>query len=234
MYIKRTYKIRDHIKKIFLKMGWIKIPFLIFLIMLLTWAIFVFLDFNFLQDILIEVKSFPSSSIFWIFAGFLGADVFLPIPSTVIFTLAGNTLGIFLGFLSTTLGMLACSSIGYLLGFHSDKLFFKKMVSEKDKKTMNLWNNKVAGWIVIISKGLPILNETICLTCGFTKMNFVKYTLFSLSGIVPIAFIYSLFGYIAETAEQVLIIICFGFLVSFILAVLIRRKYVPSNRRNKR
>ncbi|MFO7928677.1 MAG: VTT domain-containing protein [Candidatus Humimicrobiaceae bacterium] len=195
------------------------------LLMLLTWVIFIFFDFKFLQKAIDSISSRSSFSVFWILAGFLGIDVILPVPSTVIFTLAGNILGIYLGMLSITVGMLICSVAGYILGYYSEKSFLKKLISKKDRKKMQLWNLKSGHWLIIISKGLPIVNESLCLTCGLTKMSFKKYITFSFAGILPLAFAYSFFGSIAETIEQVLMVICFGFLISFMVAILIKKKW---------
>ncbi|MDZ7837941.1 MAG: hypothetical protein U5N58_08310 [Actinomycetota bacterium] len=108
--------------------------------MLLTWIIFVFLDVNFLQKAIDRISSRSSFSLFWIIAGLLGIDIILPVPSTVIFTLAGNILGVFLGMLSIITGMFICSMTGYIIGYYSEKSFLKRLISKKIGKE---WGNGI-------------------------------------------------------------------------------------------
>ena len=47
---------------------------------------------------------------------------------------------------------------------------------------------------MILSRGIPILSESICFTAGYNKMNFKVYTFLNIVGAIPISLVYGYFG----------------------------------------
>ncbi len=206
------------------RLGWGRIPVIIVLLLLLSWSASIFLDLGFLERSFYRLYSIPDTWVFPVIVGALGIDIIFPIPSTIIYTIAGNLLGLWTGFLAIFSGMSVCSIAGYLLGRFSGKAFSKKILSIQERGRMEKWGTAGSRWLIMVSKGLPLMNETVCITCGFAKMGFVKYLAYSFAGTVPVAFVYAYLGNIAENVTQIIIIICACFLTALFATYLIRKK----------
>jgi len=124
----------------------------------------------------------------------LASDVFLPVPSGPISTLAGSQLGIVLGTASSTIGM----TLGSLLAFALAKTWGRPLA-------LHTWStNHLAEietacanhgvWMLILSRPLPILAEACVLLVGALQMRWQQFLPTVLVSNFLIAATYSVLG----------------------------------------
>lgn len=141
----------------------------------------------------------------------LSSDILLPVPSSIVMYLNGVVLGIYYGFLLSFFSALISASTGYFLGKYTTF-----GLSEENSKANDIIQ-KYGNVAIILSRGIPILSESISYTAGFNKVNFKHYLILNIIGYFPICFIYSFFGNLGQDQNMFLL----SFLLSIILSTLI-------------
>jgi membrane protein DedA with SNARE-associated domain len=121
----------------------------------------------------------------------------IPIPSEVTMPLAGWMLvqarglsawyALGLGGLFGALGCTLGSVISYGLGVWGGRPLVKRygkyiMISEDDLEKADRWFARWGDWAAFISRLLPIVRTFISFPAGVVRMNFVRFTLYSLVG----------------------------------------------------
>lgn len=132
------------------------------------------LNLNYMTD------NFDNVIVFGIFFFLvLSADIFLPIPSTIVINEMVHILGFGLTALIATLGLLTANIIGY----YSVRLGLKALPNLTPKVSINLESHLY--WVIVGTRFIPILPELIALFAGFQKVPFYKFLIASLLGIIP-------------------------------------------------
>lgn len=140
--------------------------------------------------------------------GILTSDIVLPIPSSIVMYSNGLILGVYKGFLLSMMSLLSGSVIGYHIGFLSR---FKRKALFEVQAARVLENH---GYLaILLTRGIPILSESICIVCGYNKMRFGKYLKLNALGFIPVSAVYSVCGSIAVSKN--------AFLFSFSISVLV-------------
>ncbi|MGK0185738.1 MAG: putative membrane protein YdjX (TVP38/TMEM64 family) [Verrucomicrobiales bacterium] len=132
----------------------------------------------------------------WIAAiALLAADIFLPIPSTVIFTALGILYGPLWGGLIGTAGFAIGGGIAYGLCRSFGERPALWLLGEKDYRRGRSIFSKSGGWIIVLSRWLPVLPEVISCMAGLAKMPVGKFLTALLCGSAPIAFAFAALGH---------------------------------------
>ena len=148
----------------------------------------------------------------WLSFLVLSSDIVLPVPSSIIMYTNGLALGLLKGTLLSLASVMVGSTIGYYLGRASA---FRSTTSEKAMAIME----KYGALGIIITRGIPILSESIVFTAGYNRLNFKLFTLLNFIGYLPVCFIYACFGQLAQDANLFLISFAASLLVSVALWV---------------
>ena len=126
--------------------------------------------------------------------GLLASDLVLPIPNTVVMSALGYIYGTMIGGVVATMGLL----LGGLLGYGSGRLFTErfviKMLGERDFAQGRRIFSQRGGWIVALSRSLPILPEVIACVAGFVRMPFGRFAASLICGCIPMGFLFAAVG----------------------------------------
>ncbi len=124
----------------------------------------------------------------------LVGDLALPVPGTVVISALGYIYGTFLGGLAAAAGLMLAGMAGYGSGRLFGERFARRWLGERDyEKGRRLFANG-GGWVVALSRALPILPEVISCTAGLVRMPFRKFTLALACGSVPMGFLFAAIG----------------------------------------
>jgi uncharacterized membrane protein YdjX (TVP38/TMEM64 family) len=127
--------------------------------------------------------------------GLLASDLLLPIPATVIFTALGIVFGPWLGGLIGTIGF----SLGGWIGYGTCLAFGEKaarwILGQRDFDRGKRLFQDSGGWIVALSRWLPVLPEVISCMAGLTRMPPLRFTIALLCGSAPPAFAFAFLGH---------------------------------------
>ena len=119
----------------------------------------------------------------------------IPVPSEVImpfsgFLVATGEFNFFYALVAGTLGNLAGSVIAYYIGSSVGRKMILKygkyvFIDEGHLELADRWFKKYGDWIIFVSRNLPAVRTYISLPAGVTKMNIVKFSVYTLLGSVP-------------------------------------------------
>lgn len=167
----------------------------------------------FFGDLLSQVKDnpFDYASLSFII---LVSDIILPVPSSIVMYSNGAILGMLNGFLLSLISVILSSVVGYFIGRGSSAIL-KSEVDVSAKKILEKYGYPA----VLITRGIPIISESVCIVCGFNRYNFVVYLALNVAGYIPICLIYAYFGSIAANQNLFFISLGSSLLVSFLLWV---------------
>jgi uncharacterized membrane protein YdjX (TVP38/TMEM64 family) len=130
----------------------------------------------------------------------LTSDILLPVPSSIVM----YTNGFVLGPVQGTMLSLGSVMTGTLFGYYLGRFTSFGLKAKKDLKT-DEFLSKYGPVAIVVSRGIPILSESVCIVCGYNKVNIRSYLLLNLAGYLPVCFIYAYFGSIGYNRESFLI-----------------------------
>jgi uncharacterized membrane protein YdjX (TVP38/TMEM64 family) len=139
----------------------------------------------------------------------LTSDIILPVPSSIIMYLNGFVLGPIMGSLVSLVSLLISAIIGYYIGRFTSIGLKKK--SEKNAHTLL---SKYGALSILITRGIPILSESICFVCGYNKVPFKHYFIYNIIGYIPLCLLYSVCGSLGYDKNIFFVSFCCSLLIS--------------------
>lgn len=171
----------------------------------------------FLSSLVMGSGSFAAAMIIF----FLIIDLILPMPSTVLMTFSGAFYGIFTGALINITGYLLASLEGFAI---SRKLGKTRLLLDKtEKESMDKWFLKWGEGILILSKMIPVMSETMACFAGLTRISGRKFIILSLLGIIPVSVYYAYIGSISQNFSQWLLPLFFGIAIPITFWSILKR-----------
>jgi uncharacterized membrane protein YdjX (TVP38/TMEM64 family) len=129
------------------------------------------------------------------------ADVFLPIPSSLIMIANGAVYGPWLGAAISLLGGVGATAAGYLIGRGGEKAALR-WVSAEELAIARRFFEKWGPLAVVISRPVPLLSETVAVMAGLSGWGWGRTLLSAVAGILPVAIIYAVSGAFASNFNQ--------------------------------
>lgn len=125
----------------------------------------------------------------------LVSDLVLPIPGTVVMSALGLAYGWFWGGVVSVAG----SALGGLVAYALCRKFGHKpaiWLAGEDglAKGEALFRSQRGGWLVALSRWMPVLPEAMACLAGLTEMPFRVFLVALLSGTVPLGFTFAAIG----------------------------------------
>ena len=162
--------------------------------------------------------------------GLLISDLFLPVPATPVMSALGFVYGVGLGgligaagaFLSGTLAYVLCRSLGERAAL--------RILGEKDLEKGRHLFSSAGGWIIALSRWLPILPEVTSCLAGLTRMPAGRFFASLACGCLPMAFAFAWIGAQGKNSPGLAIGLSAALPVLFwgITSLLIRRGRKPA------
>jgi membrane protein DedA with SNARE-associated domain len=187
-----------------------------------------------------------------IFIGMTIESSLFPFPSEIIMIPAGalvakNEMNFILVFLAGVIGSLVGAIINYFLGFFIGRTSLEFLISkykrnfflnQKKLEKTDLYFNKYGEITTLIGRLIPGIRQIISIPAGFSKMNFLKFCLFTLIGagiwnLILISTGYFLgnnIQWLNQNTEIIITIILFIFTVFFIYKKINFKKILHSKK----
>lgn len=125
--------------------------------------------------------------------GLLVADVFIPVPSSVVMIAHGAILGIWVGFFVSFFASITGAMLGWWLGRNCQGWVLKR-VSETEQQRAKGLVESYGVFAIVVSRMLPIVSETISIMSGLSGMDWKQFLIASALGSVFPALVYSIAG----------------------------------------
>jgi uncharacterized membrane protein YdjX (TVP38/TMEM64 family) len=121
-------------------------------------------------------------------------DLFLPVPATAVFSGLGFLYGALLGGLIGAAGSILSGVAAYAGCRLVGRRAAVRIAGERDLARAEQLFSAVGGWLVALSRWLPIFSETVACLAGLARMPAVPFLLALASGTIPLAMIFAVVG----------------------------------------
>ncbi len=125
--------------------------------------------------------------------GLLIADVFLPVPSSLVMVAHGSLFGVVVGTLLSLVGSVGAALLGFAVGRRGGKLLERVVTPAEQARA----NNMLERWgvlAIIVTRPIPMLAETVAIMSGASSLSWGNVALASFVGSLPPALLYALTG----------------------------------------
>lgn len=110
-------------------------------------------------------------------AGLLAADIFLPVPSSVVATFAGWRFGALEGALLNVAGLCAGTALGYAVGRAGLAPFTHRVLDAERQAALREAFARHGAWSVVLCRGVPVLAEASVMLAGAAAMPLPRFAL---------------------------------------------------------
>ncbi len=159
-------------------------------------------------------------------AGLLGADIVLPVPSSIVSTAAGYYLGLVAGTLASFAGMTASCLAGYWIGAAWGRAAAVRLVGPSQLDAMVGRMERRGVWAVAVGRPIPVLAEASVLLAGVARLPFRRFLIVSSLSNLGISLVYSAAGALSATAGSFFLALAAAVLVPAVASHLLRRREV--------
>lgn len=121
-------------------------------------------------------------------------DLVLPLPNSLIMSAFGYLYGWFWGGLLAVGGSVLAGALGYELCRRIGEKAVLWILGATDRRRGELLFASSGGWLVALSRWLPVLTEVIACLAGFNRMPPRSFYLSLCAGTLPLGFTYAAIG----------------------------------------
>ena len=134
----------------------------------------------------------------------LAADIFLPVPSSLVMILSGAAFGVWGGAFLSLAGSIGGEWIGFELARKFGVSLSTRLVGDQDMADMRAVMARHGAVAVLVTRALPVVMETMSLVAGLSAMKRSTFLTTSLVGTLPVAFAYSYAGALSRQMNNVI------------------------------
>jgi uncharacterized membrane protein YdjX (TVP38/TMEM64 family) len=134
----------------------------------------------------------------------LAADLFLPIPSSIVMVLSGAAFGVFWGALLSLVGSVGGEWLGFELVRHYGRRASARIVGDQEIERLSRVFAQHGAAAIAVTRALPVVMETMSVVAGLSTMTRKTFLVASLIGTAPIVFVYAWAGAVTRQTGNVL------------------------------
>lgn len=161
--------------------------------------------------------------------GVLAADILLPVPSSLVATLGGASLGVAAGTACAWLGMTLGSLAGWLLG-RAAGIRGAASLDPAARAAVEARERRYGPLVVVVTRPLPILAEAAALLAGATGMPWRTFLAAAAPANLAISFAWSLAGSLGRDADSLQWVALVALAVPAAAAAFVAVRRQPSGR----
>lgn len=134
----------------------------------------------------------------------LAADVFLPVPSSIVSTMAGVMLGFWRGTAAIWTGMMLGALIGYWTGARASGAARRFLGAESLARASKVVE-RYGDWAIVVSRPVPVLAEASVIFAGLVHAPYRRFVVLTATANLGIALGYAAIGAFSMRAESFLL-----------------------------
>ena len=128
----------------------------------------------------------------------LVADLFLPIPSTLVMSALGWLYGPLTGGLVSSTGLVLSAQLAYQLSLRFGRPVAARLAGAETISAAAAWFSRAGGACVAISRCLPVLSEAIACLAGLSRFPPRDFLAASFLGAIPAGFSFAYIGHLGR------------------------------------
>ena len=171
----------------------------------------------------------PPAILAALIAALLASDVFLPVPSGPISTLAGSALGMWWGALTSCFGMSIGAAVAFGLARRWGPPLARRWASAERLADLEAACGDHGLWMLVATRPLPILAEACSLLAGTLQMGWIKFMSIVTACNLAISIVYAYLGERATQQGWLPLALCLAVAAPLAIAVVWRRRMRTSN-----
>jgi membrane protein DedA with SNARE-associated domain len=156
--------------------------------------------------------------------GLLGTDVLLPIPSSLVSTLAGGQLPAWVAILASWTGLNLGAAVGFWAGRTGGRALAERLADPSDLQQMQRVAQPYAATALVVTRALPILAEATVLLLGVQGIAWRRFWPPVLLSNLGIAIAYSALGHYAGQQEWLAVALSISVALPLLATWWIRRR----------
>jgi uncharacterized membrane protein YdjX (TVP38/TMEM64 family) len=122
-------------------------------------------------------------------------DLVLPIPATAVMAALGYIYGPLQGGLIAAAGSILSGALGYGLCRLLGRRAAQRVLGERDLERGERLFARVGGWLVVLSRWLPVFPEVIACMAGLSRMRATTFFIALACGSLPLGFAFAAVGH---------------------------------------
>lgn len=134
--------------------------------------------------------------------GVLSTDILLPVPSSVVSTLAGAQLGIVPATAASWLGMTISAALGFALARWWGRPLALRFSSADDMDQLGRFGDRLGRATIVATRALPVLAEAAVFVVGLSGLGWRRFLPVAMLSNLGIALVYSVLGYLADSQGE--------------------------------
>lgn len=157
-------------------------------------------------------------------AGLLGADIVLPIPSSIVGTAAGYYLGVVGGTLASFAGMTASCLAGYWIGAAWGRTAAVRLVGAAGLDAVVGPAERYGVWAVAVGRPVPVLAEACVLLAGVARLPFRRFLAVCSLSNLGISLVYAVAGALSATTGSFFLALAAAVILPAVASLVARRR----------
>jgi uncharacterized membrane protein YdjX (TVP38/TMEM64 family) len=134
------------------------------------------------------------ATLWWLVAGAMASDVLLPVPSSMVSTLAGAELGVLGGTSASWVGMTAGAMLAFALARGWGRPLAERLVAADDLDRLDRLATRLGPGLVVLTRAVPVLAEASVLLLGLNRLAWRRFLPALWASNLGIALAYAAFG----------------------------------------
>ena len=134
--------------------------------------------------------------------GLLAADLFLPVPSSLIMVLSGAAFGVLWGSVFSLIGSIGGEWLGFELVRRYGLSASRRIVGDADLEKMRALMARHGAAAVLVTRALPVVMETMSVVAGLSQMSRTSFLVASVAGTLPVVVVYAYAGAVSREVSS--------------------------------
>ena len=155
----------------------------------------------------------------------LAVDIVMPVPSSLVSTACGMTLGFFGGACASFCGMTLSAAAGYVLGRYAS-CFAGKLIGPGEAAWLKAFQERHGVWVLLALRPVPVLAEASVVFSGLSRQPLPRVLAVTALGNLAVSAVYAAVGAWGRSSSS--------FLIAFGVSLLIAGLLMACGRLRKR
>jgi uncharacterized membrane protein YdjX (TVP38/TMEM64 family) len=169
------------------------------------------------------------SAVFWVVVLVLSTDIFLPVPSSLVSTLAGVELAVPLATLASWLGLTAGATLGFFVARRFGRPLAIRLAGPEEMVRMDNLCERLGPRVLVLFRALPVLAEASVLLMGSTKLSWRRFFVPVALANLGIAGAYAVLGRIGQTEQITLYVLVASIALPLLATTILRWRWPVEN-----